>query len=117
MPLHINPDNGEPYLQLAAPFSSIHITPPREADAPAATAIIQDTLADPFLIGPPFASTEQDTLDYIRIIKLGCDKVFLEIKPYLDQGTADFVASGYPVKSIREVQADGTGFLYRGYWN
>lgn len=108
MPLCINPDNGEPYLQLAAPFSSIRITPPREADAPAATAIIQDPLVYTFLQGPPFPFTEQDALDYIRIIKPGCDKVFLEIKPYLDQGIADFFASGCPVRSIREVQADGT---------
>lgn len=117
MVLLIDPSNGEPYLELPEPHSSIRLTPPRLSDAPAIAAMMNDPFVYPFLIGPPFPYLEQDAVEYLQITKHSCDVVFDEIKGYLNKSPQqidpNFIASGAPVKSIREVQEDGSE-LYIG---
>lgn len=108
MPLQINSENGEPYLQLPAPHSNIRITPPRMSDVVALTAILNDPEVYPYLATPPYPYLEEHGTAFLRLAKASCDEGFAEIKQKILAGEEGYVASRCPVQTIREVQSDGT---------
>jgi RimJ/RimL family protein N-acetyltransferase len=108
MPLQINSENGEPYLQLPAPHSNIRITPPRMSDVPTLTAILNDPEVYPYLATPPYPYLEEHAVAFLELAKAHSDEGFAEIKGKILAGEEDYVASRCPVLTIREVQPDGT---------
>lgn len=122
MPLKINSDNDEPYLQLPAPHENIRLTPPRLSDAPFSTAILNAPEVIPFMETPPFPFLEEHAIGFINSVKPEADRVYQEIRKKLLAKDDDYVTSASPVRSIREVQQDGTelfigdiGFLRSAY--
>jgi RimJ/RimL family protein N-acetyltransferase len=101
-PLQLNEATGEPYLQLPSPHERIRITPIRQSDVEMAKTYLNDPRVYEYLAGPPFPYTEEHANGWISRSKSNSDAVFDEIM----QGNK-FVG-GCPVRSIRELQEDGT---------
>lgn len=101
-PLQLNEATGEPYLQLPSPHSKIRITPIRPSDAGMVITYLNDPRVYEFLAGPPFPYTEENANDWISRCKASSDAIFSEIME------GNIFVGGCPVRSIREVQEDGT---------
>lgn len=107
MPLCFDEVSGEPYLKLPIPHESIKITLPRLIDTKAVAAMMNDPRVYPYLIGPPFPYTEKHAEDFLHTTKKQSDSILLSI-PNLAERPSTFLASGCPMKSIRQSQEDGT---------
>lgn len=101
-PLQVNPETGEVYLQLPAPHSNIRITPPRLSDVDGMVEHMNDPRIYEFFASPPFPYTQQHGLDWSARAIDSC-KMVLE-----DLAEGNQFVNGCPVRSIREVQEDGS---------
>lgn len=101
-PLLIDERTGEPYLQLPSPHERIRITPPREADVDSIVQHMNDPRIFEYLASPPHPYSRDDGIKWSQRIRTASQAVFREIET-----GAQFV-SGCPVRSIREIQEDGS---------
>lgn len=108
MPLQINPETGEAYIQLPSPHDNIRITPPRPSDAEPSTVILNDPAVYPFLATLPYPFAKQHAISFIEESKANSDNILASIKEDIEAGRTDYIASATPVQSIREVLTDGT---------
>ncbi|KAJ6566993.1 hypothetical protein B0H19DRAFT_940905 [Mycena capillaripes] len=106
-PLEINSDTGELFLRLPSPHDNLILTPPRASDATAIADIVNDPAVHPWL-GRPANSTFllKDAQKLVEEFTLASDKVTRS----LEEATSSVLvpAEDCPVRSIREVKADGT---------
>lgn len=102
LPLQLNEATGEPYLQLPSPHDNIRITPLRHSDEAMVKTYMNDPRIYEFLAGPPFPYTQDNAIDWISRSKTRADAVFSELL------SGNEFVGGCPVRTIREVQDDGT---------
>lgn len=115
----IDPITREIYIALPSPRASIRVTPPRveQHDLDQTVDMMNSPSVYPQL-GDPYPYTEQDAIDFLSKHKERCINIIMhEILPKLaseEQEETEFVLSGSPVMSIREVQENGLD-VYIGY--
>ncbi|KAJ7110293.1 hypothetical protein C8R43DRAFT_936300, partial [Mycena crocata] len=105
-PLEVDPETGEPFLRLAG-HASIVITPPRLSDVPSIVLLMNDERVYSGLGSPPFPFLPEHAEKWLNRVKLGSDALLDE----LDVARNDVglkIVEGCPVRSIREIQDDGT---------
>ncbi|KAF9505732.1 hypothetical protein BS47DRAFT_1353652 [Hydnum rufescens UP504] len=105
MPLFFDSSRQEHYLPLPTPHSHIRLTPLRLSDVPARVSLLNDPKIYASLGGVPFPYETHHAVEFITKVKGNVDRVLEE----LSQGHDGSVfVSGCPVRSIREVQPDGS---------
>ncbi|KIM88725.1 hypothetical protein PILCRDRAFT_813697 [Piloderma croceum F 1598] len=109
-PLQVNPRNGEPFLQLPSPHEHIIITPLRLTDKPAIIDIMNDKRVSQWLEGPPYPYLQEHADLWVDANKEVCDVAIRELEEEnrIHPGGPLKVVESCPVRSIREVKADGT---------
>lgn len=103
-PLKINAQTGEPYLQLPAPHTNIIVTPPRRSDASAIVNILGDQQLSLLLRRPPHPYLPKHAEEWLDQVTAWSDSARRELEKVGCEGTL----SSCPVRSIREVKADGS---------
>ena len=108
-PLEINERTGEPFLRLPSPHDNIIITPPRLEDAPAVIRALNDPRVYSTPEGPPFPYKQEHAKWWLDHTKGISDEIMQELQQAVDNGSQDLkVVGGCPVRTLREVQLDGT---------
>ncbi|KAF9505734.1 hypothetical protein BS47DRAFT_1400112 [Hydnum rufescens UP504] len=105
MPLLFDSSKQEHYLPLPSPHSHIRLTPPRLSDVPASVSLLNDPKIYASLANPPFPYEIHHAVDFITKAKGNIDRVLEELSKGHVGGV---LVSGCPVRSIREVQPDGS---------
>lgn len=108
-PLKVNPRTGEPFLTLPFPWDNIIITPPRVEDVASCVRILNDPKVYTMLQGPPYPYREEHAIWWINNVKTASDAILRELND-AEQGPSVplKIVSGCPVRTLREVQEDGT---------
>jgi len=106
--LQFDATTQEPYLALSSPHDNIRITPPRLSDVPWLVVYHNDPRVYTHLSGPPFPHEAHHAEEFTRQIKEEAERIYADIRPRLEDPTSTLFAPGSPVRSIREVQPDGT---------
>lgn len=131
MVFQIDSANGEPYIRLPLPYSSIRITLPRTTDVEPLVAMLNDPQVYPFLSNPIFPVTQQHGLEFITRVKGNCEATFREeVWPHLQANSSSdgsvkhgenvikipnaLVVSENIVETLRETQEDGTEIYLGG---
>ncbi|KAI0361484.1 hypothetical protein OH77DRAFT_1492525 [Trametes cingulata] len=109
-PLLRHPRTGEPYIQLAAPYERIIITPPRREDVPHIVAILNSDPVKRWLDGLAFPYLECHGEDWVAQTKERSEAVLHELRvAEEEQPRGPFAAvSGCPVSCLRGMNDDGT---------
>jgi len=108
-PLQVNERTGEPFLRLPRPHQNIIITPPRLDDVPAIVHRLSDPRVYKTLESPPFPYKEEHGVFWVKKIKDLSDTLLQELRDAAEQGMEGLkVVGGCPVRTLREVQEDGT---------
>ncbi|KAF7358969.1 N-acetyltransferase domain-containing protein [Mycena sanguinolenta] len=107
-PLERNPTTGELFLRLSSPYENIILTPPRTSDAAAIAAIMNDPAVHPWLarLGATFSLEDAEKL--VEEFKLASDSVIEALEDAARTAQALVITQNCPVRSIRELQPDGT---------
>lgn len=109
-PLQLDPQTGEPFLRLPAPFEAIIITPPRSSDVSSFVDTLNDVDVSRWLFSAAHPYTEKDAALKLARTVDGYEKVMKELKDAetgFPDGPLQFVG-GCPVSCIREIQEDGS---------
>ncbi|KZT44632.1 hypothetical protein SISSUDRAFT_37929 [Sistotremastrum suecicum HHB10207 ss-3] len=113
-PLQIDPATGEPFLRLPAPLENIIITPPRLTDVPALLRLLNDPRVHETLSGPPWPYLEEHATEWLSRLRAKSDQEWTELQEAASKNSEAPRVFGFcPVRSIREVQEDGSQ-LYLG---
>jgi hypothetical protein len=128
-PLQVNPKTGEPFLQLPSPHEHIIITPLRLTDKSAIVDILNDVAVSQWLEvshtntsrthgihrrllaqGPPYPFLQEHADSWVDKYKEVCDAAIreLEEEEKINPNGPLKIIEFCPVRSIREVKADGT---------
>lgn len=107
-PLEVNPQTKEPFLRLPHPHEHIIITPPRLDDVDRLVAIMNDPLVLPWMGRPGPVYGQNDAELWLKEVKAVTDVVARELAYNAGDSEELKVVGGCPVRSIREVRADGT---------
>ncbi|KAL0951707.1 hypothetical protein HGRIS_008382 [Hohenbuehelia grisea] len=111
-PLEFNTGSNEPFLRLSPPHENIIITPPRASDVSDMVTILNDPLVQPWM-GMPMESFERANIEaWVVRLKAESDKLVDELMK-AEEGDELKVIDGCPIRSLREVQPDGSE-LYLG---
>lgn len=109
LPLQIHPVTKEPILRLPPPHDNIIITPPRMCDGPALVQNLNDPQICRWLESPPYPYTEDNADDWLKRVKDGSDALLRQLKEAAENDqTKTLVVGSCPVRSLREVQENGT---------
>ncbi|KAG6856447.1 hypothetical protein H0H87_004412 [Tephrocybe sp. NHM501043] len=115
LPLEVNPNTGEPFLRLPPPRGNIIITPPRLHDVDAVVAALNDPKIYRWMTGPPLPYQPEHGLAWLSEQMEEAEKILRYLEAPLNPGEPfPRLATGCPVRIIREVNEDGTD-TYLGY--
>ncbi|KAJ7334904.1 hypothetical protein DFH08DRAFT_785008 [Mycena albidolilacea] len=119
-PLERNPATGELFLRLPSPHSTIILTPPRPSDAAAIAVIVNDPAVHPWLGRPNDIFTLEEAQALVSEYTRASSAVIYALEESTAlEGTITSATPSVqceqlvpvadcPVRSIRELQADGT---------
>ncbi|KAF7314954.1 N-acetyltransferase domain-containing protein [Mycena indigotica] len=106
-PLKRSATSGELFLRLPAPHDNLILTPPRPDDALALVGIINDPEVYPWLGRPAEEYTLSDAKALVEEYTASSNEVIEKLENTVDLEGLVF-AEDCPVRSIREMQTDGT---------
>ncbi|KAK7020357.1 N-acetyltransferase domain-containing protein [Favolaschia claudopus] len=107
MPLERNPSTEELFLRLPVPYTSLILTPPRPTDAPAIQAILRDPAVYTWLGRPSSNFSVEEAQGLLREY-IAASNAALDAKDEGVDAGALKPMEDCPVRSIREVQPDGS---------
>ncbi|KAJ7684226.1 acyl-CoA N-acyltransferase [Mycena polygramma] len=121
-PLERNQETGELFLRLPNSHENIILTPPRASDSAAIADIVNDPAVHPWLGRPNATFLPEDAQKLVEEFILASDRVSRSLEDA--NSTSVLVPTeDCPVRSIRELQADGTdvylgniGFKRCNWW-
>ncbi|KAF8074678.1 hypothetical protein FPV67DRAFT_1474541, partial [Lyophyllum atratum] len=114
-PLEVNTVTVEPCLRLPIPRNRIIITPPRISDVDAVVATLNDPKVYHWMSGPPFPYLLEHGISWLTEQIAETDAILRHLREAdASEGSALKMATGCPVRIIREVNEDGTD-TYLGY--
>ncbi|KAF7359007.1 N-acetyltransferase domain-containing protein [Mycena sanguinolenta] len=107
-PLERNPTTGELFLRLSSPYENIILTPPRANDAAAIAAIVNDPAVHPWLGRPNATFSLEEAKTLVEEFKLASNSAIEALEDATRTAQVLVVTENCPVRSIRELQPDGT---------
>ncbi|TCD65677.1 hypothetical protein EIP91_002304 [Steccherinum ochraceum] len=110
-PLQTDPVTGEPFLRLPNPLERIIITPPRLDDAEVITSIMAHDSVVKWLAVVPRPYTLKDAEEWLEGSTREADEALAEMRAEMEEGRS---MGSCPLRSVREVQADGSQLLIGG---
>ncbi|KAJ7184663.1 acyl-CoA N-acyltransferase [Mycena filopes] len=105
-PLEYNEATGELFFRLPSPHENIILTPPRPTDAAAIADIVNDPAVYPWLGRPNAKFLLEDAQKLLDEYTLASDTVIKSLEQ--TASPTPLTVEDCPVRSIREVKADGT---------